>query len=453
MIPMSLPLENNRAVNPNPSTVAIPSRSRCDPRIEREKEDHDVIGEDAGAFGSDETLTESSIDEVHGAGDAASRRGHRPAPPTRIRVFFSSSNGALQGGHTVRHRKSVGHSVGHLRCGGGSGGGGTNQPTNQPTRHGAVTVPNISTNLPAPRSAVLHSFQHHSWRLHHQQPRKRGPPHRPEPPKKNATRHRKKLKLAGDGIDGAGSMELLPELDETIVDSITLFVAASTPPQAASLDTTARAAPAGTEQHSPNSSPSQKPPPTAPLSDDVLSQKAPHGVSLRLLPLRARTTLPVTCSAASAHVLLPRLDARPHALYSGTPPHRWIRLTCIFRWRVRVRVQPKPKSAGAFGDKRDRPFLCPYVECHKRYTKSGHLNTHLRVHTGEKPFVCQWAGCKWAFSRSNELTRHTRRHTGARPYACDECHRRFVRSDHLKGHAKLHLNREAPNYTLQIAEW
>eukprot|EP00037_Helgoeca_nana_P015088 m.141434 g.141434 ORF g.141434 m.141434 type:complete len:127 (+) comp22857_c0_seq2:1352-1732(+) len=109
-------------------------------------------------------------------------------------------------------------------------------------------------------------------------------------------------------------------------------------------------------------------------------------------------------------------------------------------------TRPKPKSLGVFGDNRDRPFLCPYVECHKRYTKSGHLNTHLRVHTGEKPYACQWAGCKWAFSRSDELTRHTRRHTGARPYACGECHRRFVRSDHLLAHAKLHLNREAPNY-------
>eukprot|EP00037_Helgoeca_nana_P015085 m.141422 g.141422 ORF g.141422 m.141422 type:complete len:377 (+) comp22857_c0_seq1:228-1358(+) len=259
-IPMSLPLENNIvAVNPNPSTVAIPSRrgytlSRCDPRIEKKKDDHDVNRrEDADAFGSDETLTESSSDEVacevHGAGDAASQC--RPAPPTRIRVFFSSSNGARRvpplalGDHTVRHRTSADHPVGHLR---GDGGGGT--------QHAAVTVPKrSSTNLPASRSAVSkvgivtsagkQKPGRGGARLHRQQPRKMVPSHLPEPPKKKAARHREKSKLAGDGIDGAGSTEPLPELDETVVDSIT-FVAASRPPPAASLDTTAGAAPTGT---------------------------------------------------------------------------------------------------------------------------------------------------------------------------------------------------------------
>lgn len=58
---------------------------------------------------------------------------------------------------------------------------------------------------------------------------------------------------------------------------------------------------------------------------------------------------------------------------------------------------------------------------------------------GEKPFVCQWPECNRRFSRSDELSRHKRTHTGEKKFACNSCGRRFMRSDHLAKHAKRHL--------------
>ncbi|KAM3605049.1 uncharacterized protein V6R79_019740 [Siganus canaliculatus] len=83
---------------------------------------------------------------------------------------------------------------------------------------------------------------------------------------------------------------------------------------------------------------------------------------------------------------------------------------------------------------RDRRFVCNY--CGKCFTSSRSLETHVRVHTGERPYSC--AQCGKRFTQSGHLKTHQSVHTGERPFACQHCGKRFAGKQNLRIHQQKH---------------
>ncbi|XP_051781681.1 zinc finger protein ZFP2-like [Erpetoichthys calabaricus] len=82
----------------------------------------------------------------------------------------------------------------------------------------------------------------------------------------------------------------------------------------------------------------------------------------------------------------------------------------------------------------EKPYCCS--ECGKQFSVNSHLQTHKRIHSGEKPYCC--SECGKQFSSSTNLQIHRRIHTGEKPYCCPECGKQYLQKGHLQHHLRIH---------------
>jgi hypothetical protein len=57
----------------------------------------------------------------------------------------------------------------------------------------------------------------------------------------------------------------------------------------------------------------------------------------------------------------------------------------------------------------EKRYKCPYEGCNYAATRNGHLNTHIRKHTGKRPYKCTYEGCNYASTQKGNLDRHIKR--------------------------------------------
>ncbi|XP_070399381.1 zinc finger protein 729 [Nothobranchius furzeri] len=81
-----------------------------------------------------------------------------------------------------------------------------------------------------------------------------------------------------------------------------------------------------------------------------------------------------------------------------------------------------------------RLFQCD--QCGKSFHRAHALKLHQRVHTGERGYCCPY--CTKSFSIPGNLSRHLRIHTGEKPYKCETCGKSFNQANTLKSHMRIH---------------
>ncbi|XP_016103352.1 gastrula zinc finger protein XlCGF7.1-like [Sinocyclocheilus grahami] len=71
------------------------------------------------------------------------------------------------------------------------------------------------------------------------------------------------------------------------------------------------------------------------------------------------------------------------------------------------------------------PFIC--AQCGKSFTLKVNLNSHIRIHSGERNYSCLQCGS--SFFKNADLKRHLQTHSGEKPFSCSHCSKSFTRKE------------------------
>ena len=58
----------------------------------------------------------------------------------------------------------------------------------------------------------------------------------------------------------------------------------------------------------------------------------------------------------------------------------------------------------------EKPYICPYEGCSKRYSNSSDRFKHTRTHHIDKPYYCKMAGCLKRYTDPSSLRKHIKAH-------------------------------------------
>ncbi|KAF7645826.1 hypothetical protein LDENG_00197760, partial [Lucifuga dentata] len=58
----------------------------------------------------------------------------------------------------------------------------------------------------------------------------------------------------------------------------------------------------------------------------------------------------------------------------------------------------------------EKPYVCPYDGCSKRYSNSSDRFKHTRTHYVDKPYYCKMAGCLKRYTDPSSLRKHIKAH-------------------------------------------